>query len=161
MFVALNIHQCRIAHLHTSFTVKKAHFAEMAKQFVALTPTLLNSLADHLECEKQSVDLEPTQKHILDLLKQVNTISAHIPGSEASKIQTCNKIRSYFGLFGLPHIYLTLNPCAAHSPIFQVMFGDETVTLSAQSPILVNAMERALHLAKDPVAASSFFELSI
>ena len=94
-------------------------------------------------------------------MQQVNIVSAHIPCSEASKLQTHNKIRSYYGLFGLPHIYLTLNHCPAHSPIFQVIFGDELVDLSLCYPTLVNSMERALRLAKDPVAASDFFDFSI
>jgi len=147
MFVALNIYQCRTAHLHTTLTVKKSYFSEMFKKIVKLTPGMLNSLADYLEHEKSMINLEPDQKNALDLLQQVNTISAHIPGSEASKIQIHNKIRSYFGIFGLPQIYLTLNPSAAHSPIFQVMFGDETVNLYDHYLILVNAMERASHVA--------------
>ena len=133
----------------------------MAKIFATLSLNILNSLADHLEYEKSFSDLDPAQKSAFELLTQVNTISAHIPGSDASKIQVCNKIRSYFGLFGLPHIYLTLNPCAAHSPLFQVIFGDKTVNLSECYPILVNTMERALRVAKAPVAASDFFEFSI
>jgi len=64
-------------------------------------------------------------------------------------------------LFGLPHIYITLNPSAAHSPIFQVIFGDESVDLSLCYPTLVNSIERALRLAKDPVAACDFFDFSI
>jgi len=60
--------------------------------------------------------LNQHKKNALDLMQQVNIVSAHIPGSEASKIQTHNKIRSYYGLFGLPHIYIPLNSCAAHSP---------------------------------------------
>ena len=88
---------------------------------------MLNSLADHIEHEKSLINLEPDQKNVLDLPQQLNNISAHIPGSEASKIQICNTIRSYFRLFGLLQIYLTLNPSGAHNPIFQVMFGDETV----------------------------------
>ena len=63
MFIALNISQCQTAH-HTSFTVKRAHFTEMAKHFVALTSDTLNSLADHLEHEKQMVKLEPAQKNL-------------------------------------------------------------------------------------------------
>ena len=95
----------------------------MAKHFVALTPDMLNYLADHLEHGRQLVDLDPAQKYSLELMQQLNIVSAHIPGSEASKIKTHNQIRSYSGLFGLPHIYITFNPCAAHSPIFQVIFG--------------------------------------
>ena len=54
-------------------------------------------------------------------------MSPNIAGSDASKIQLHNKIKIYLGLFGLPHIYIILNPCAAHIPIFQVIFGDEIV----------------------------------
>ena len=54
MFVALNIYQWHIAHLHTSLT---AQFSKIAKRFATLTPTLLNSLADHLEYEKSLTDL--------------------------------------------------------------------------------------------------------
>ncbi len=161
MFVALNIYQHRIAHLHTSFTVRKSDFGEVAKRLTALTPELLNSLANHLEHEGKVSYLQPSQTNALELLQKVNTISANIPGSEASKILARNKIRSYSAFFGLPHIYLTLNPSAAHSPIFQAIFGDETVNLSSHYPTLVNAMERSLRLAKDPVAASDFFEFSI
>jgi len=66
---------------------------------------MLNSLADHLEHEKSLINLEPDQKNVLDLPQQLNNISAHIPGSEASKIQIHDKIRRYFGIFGLPQIY--------------------------------------------------------
>jgi len=31
MFIALNIYQCQTAHLHTSFTVKRENFTEIAK----------------------------------------------------------------------------------------------------------------------------------
>ena len=62
-----------------------------------------------------------------------------------------NEIRSYCEYFGLPHVYITLNPNAAHSPIFQAMFGDETVGLTKRFPVLVSAWERAIRSAKDPV----------
>jgi hypothetical protein len=37
IFVALNMHQRRIAHLHTAFMVKRHHFNETAKKLVYLT----------------------------------------------------------------------------------------------------------------------------
>ena len=72
-----------------------------------------------------------------------------------------NEIRSYCGFFGLPQLYITLNPSAVHSLIFQLMFGDETIDLSKRFPILVSARERALRLAKDPVAGADFFNFCI
>ena len=122
---------------------------------------ILHSVADHLENEGKYADLSSEQKFALDLLKHVNTIAAHIPGSQAAKIFMQNEIRSYCGLFGLPHIYIMLNPNAAHSPIFQVMFGDEMINLTKRFPVLVSAHECAIQLAKDPVVGTDFFNFCI
>jgi hypothetical protein len=65
------------------------------------------------------------------------------------------------GLFGMPVIFFTCNPNAIHSPMFQVIFGDEHVDLKARFPFLVEYNERAQRLAQDPVAAADFFEFSI
>src|SRR6202042_2302034 len=97
----------------------------------------------------------------MDLLKQLNMVSAQIPGSQASKIFVRNEIRSYFSEFGLPHIYFTFNPSVTHSPIFQVMFGDQSIDLTSRFPFLVPSNERALRLAKDPVAAADFFDFCV
>jgi hypothetical protein len=161
LFVALNIIQRRTAHLQTHFTVRRSKFESVATKLVAVKSTVLQSVADHLENEGKYKDLTGEQRDALDLLKHVNTIAARIPGSQAAKVFMRNEIRSYCGFFGLPHLYITLNPNAAHSPIFQLMFGDETVDLSKRFPILVSARERALRLAKDPVAGADFFNFCI
>jgi len=153
--------QRRLAHLHTSFTVKNSNFDLIARQLIAISPDVLVDLAKHLEEEKGFSNLTPEQHHALDLLKKVNTISARIPGSQASKIFIRNEIRNYFAFFGLPHIFFTFNPSAAHSPIFQVMFGDKTIDLSSRFTKIVSGRERALRLAKDPVAAADFFEFCV
>ncbi|KAH0826494.1 hypothetical protein J3R83DRAFT_5498 [Lanmaoa asiatica] len=82
-------------------------------------------------------------------------------GSEASKIYIRNEIHSYFTYFGLPHLFFTFNPSVAHSPIFQVMYGDVSVNLSERFPCMVSARDRAIRLAQDPVAAVEFFEFSV
>ena len=161
LFVVLNIIQRRTAHLQTHFTIRRSKFETVASKLIAVKSHILQSVADHLEHEGKYKDLTNEQKDALDLLKHVNTLAARIPGSQAAKIFMRNEIRSYCGFFGLPHIYLTLNPNAAHSPIFQLMFGDETVDLSKRFPILVSARERALRLAKDPVAGADFFNFCI
>jgi Helitron helicase-like domain at N-terminus len=97
----------------------------------------------------------------MNLLKSVNAVSARIPGSHASQIHIRNEIRNYFGYFGMPQLYFTANPSATHSPIFQLMCGDMKVDLSKYFPQLAPSHERALRLAKDPVAATDFFDFSI
>ncbi|KAF9782691.1 hypothetical protein BJ322DRAFT_1009433, partial [Thelephora terrestris] len=161
LFVALNIIQRRTAHLQTHFTVRRSKFETVATRLIAVKSSVLQSVADHLENEGKYSGLTGEQRAALDLLKHVNTIAARIPGSQAAKVFMRNEIRSYCGFFGLPHLYITLNPSAAHSPIFQVIFGDETIDLSKQFPILVSARERALRLAKDPVAGADFYNFCI
>ncbi|KAI5987249.1 hypothetical protein EDD15DRAFT_2120356, partial [Pisolithus albus] len=161
MFVVWNILQCRIAHLHTTFTCRKSNFHTVARSITQLSPETLNRLASRLEMEHKISDLCADEKNALNLLKHVNTIAARVPGSEASKFLIRTEIRSYFGYFGLPHLFFTFNPSVAHSPIFQVMYGDLNVDLSQRFPKLVSARERAIRLAHDPVAAANFFEFSV
>ena len=161
LFVVLNIWQRRTSHLHTYFTVRKSNFDNIAKRLIDISPEVLQSTAKHLEQNGKYTNLNAAQKQALDLLKHVNTVAAHIPGSQASKILIRNEIRSYTAYFGIPHLFLTVNPSAAHSPIFQVMFGDTSVDLTKRFPLLVPSRERAVRLAKDPVAAADFFDFSI
>lgn len=151
LFVVLNIHQRHLAHIHTALTCKKAHFHRIAEKLTKISPELLNRVASRLEQEHRFVDMSADERNALTLLQHVNTISARIPGSEASKIYIHNEIRSYYAYFGLPHLFFTFNPSVVHSPVFQVMFGDRTVDLSKRFPSLVSARERAIRLAKDPV----------
>ncbi|KAG2738718.1 hypothetical protein P692DRAFT_20682957, partial [Suillus brevipes Sb2] len=160
IFVLLNILQRRQAHLQTYFTVGKMNFDSVARKLTAVTPAVLERLANKLERERKLVDPSPEECNALHLLQQVNTLSARIPGSQASKIFVRNEIRSYFGFFGLPHVFFTFNPSPAHSPVFQVMFGDKTVDLSKRFPEMPCGRQRALRLAQDPVAAADFFEFS-
>jgi len=161
IFVALNIIQRRLSHLHTHFTVRQSKFDSIAKDLTTVSSEVLQTLADHLQQEKKWGVLSSDERHALNLLKQVNTISARIPGSQASKIFIRNEIRSYFSEFGLPHIYFTMNPSVTHNPVFQVMVGDEAVDLTSRFPFLVPSHERALRLALDPVAAADFFEFCV
>jgi len=160
MFIVFNIIQRRQAHLHTYFTVNKSKFETIARKLTSVPPSVLQRLADQLERESTLSNLSTEERDALSLLHQVKTLSARIPGSQASKIFVRNEIRNYFAYFGLPHIFLTFNPSAAHSPIFQVMFGDSSVDLSQRLPCMPSSSVRALRLAQDPVAAADFFEFS-
>ena len=51
IFVALNIIQRRASHLHTHFTVRKSQFDHVAGQLTSVSPTILQSLADHVQHE--------------------------------------------------------------------------------------------------------------
>ena len=116
----LNIHQCHSAHFHASLTVKKTSFEHIAPTLATITPNLLSSVATHLEKEGKISDLSNMQKKVFKLLEHVNATNKHLPGSKLEKLKMRNDIRAYMGFFGLPAIYLTLNPNATHSLIFKL-----------------------------------------
>ena len=45
--------------------------------------------------------------------------------------------------------------------MFQVIWGDETVDLDAHFPDLVDAAERGIRVASDPVAGADFIQFSL
>ncbi|KAJ3854690.1 hypothetical protein EV368DRAFT_72726 [Lentinula lateritia] len=139
-FVALNVIQRRKAHLHTSLSISSNKYHYIAFELLAVTPNILSNLASKLKNEKD-------EQHAFRLLKEVNIIAAKIPGSQASKTKIRQQIRSYFAYF------------AVHSPVFQVMYGDQNVNLSQRFPVVVQPRsERAYRVAHDPVAAADFFD---
>jgi len=97
----------------------------------------------------------------MTLMKEVTAVGSHIPGSSASKLRVRNKIRGYMGYFGLPHLYVTMNPNAKHSPIFHAMWGDEAVDLAVRFPDLADSVERGRPVASDPITGTEFFDFSI
>ncbi|KAF8581837.1 hypothetical protein K439DRAFT_1647778 [Ramaria rubella] len=96
------------------------------------------------------------KSHLDTVANKLVLLSAPLIASIASHLE---QEGSYANI--LPHVYLTMNPNPVHSPIFQVMFGGREVDLSSCFPQHVPSSERALHLAKDPVAAANFFNCSI
>jgi len=55
-------------------------------------------MAHHLEHEGKYQELSKEHNNAMDLLKQVDTVAARVPGSHASQIHTQNEIRNYFGV---------------------------------------------------------------
>jgi hypothetical protein len=161
IFHALNIHQHRMAHLWTGLTVRKGRYNAIAPILASLEPKLIESVAKHIANEGKICDLTTEQQQVMTLMQEVNTIAAKIPGSSSSKLLLRNEIRAYMGYFGLPQLYLTMNPTAGHSPIFQLMWGDKAVDLAQHFPHLAPSHERAIRLASDPVAGADFFSFVI
>ena len=161
IFVALNIMQRRLSHLHPHFTVRKCNFESVASKLISLSPDTLTRLAEHLEQEGSLNTLTSDEKQGLSLLNHVNTISTQIPGFQAAKIFMRNEIQSYFGEHGLPHLFFTFNPSVTHSPIFQLMVGDQSIDLTKCFPFVVPPKERAARVVADPVAAADFFEFCV
>ncbi|PBK59364.1 hypothetical protein ARMSODRAFT_899378, partial [Armillaria solidipes] len=161
IFVVMNIFQRREAHLHTHFAVGSSNFEHVAKEITGISAETLTEVAQHLEQEGSVQSLTAEQKKVFGLLSQVKAIAAKVTGSEASKIMYRNEIRSYVGHFGVPHLFFTANPNPSNSPLFQLMWGDESINLDEHLPEMVEYVQRGMRLAADPVAALDFFNFSI
>jgi hypothetical protein len=161
VFVALNIWQRRLSHLHTSLAIRKPRYAHVAPKIATLKPEIIERVAKHVENEREISTLCSEEKNVFTLVKELTTISAHIPGSSAAKLTDRNNVHAYFGYFGMPLFYLTTNPNASHSPVFQCIYGDELVDITKRFPDLVNSLERRIRLASDAAAGEEFFSFSI
>ena len=161
IFVALNIIQRRAAQLQTSISIANPKFQKVAHQLTTISPHEIATVANHLEKEGNFSDLNGDQKKVMDLLKEIKTIAAKIPGSEAIKLHNRNEIVSYMGYFGLPFLFFTGNPEPNHSPIFQVLYGDTSINLDEHYPHIVSSTLRGIRVAHDPVAAADFFQICI
>jgi hypothetical protein len=161
LFVVFNIIQQREAHLNVHFTTHKSNFSSLTGKLCKLTPALVDRVTKCLTEEKSFSEMSKEQLEVVDILKQLNASASKIPGSQTAKVTHRNVIKSFVGYFGIPHIYLTMNPNAVHSPIFQIFVGNESIDLNDRYPELNSRSVRAIQVAKDPVAASLFFQFSI
>jgi hypothetical protein len=134
LFVMFNILQRRTAHLHTYLLVHQDKFETVAQEITQIKHETVLQVAHRLEKEKMLQVISESERLVLRLLQHVQSISAKIPGSTASKVTSRNQIRGYMGLFGMPPLFFTCNPSGVHSPIFQVVFGDTSVDLWCASP---------------------------
>ena len=62
VFVALNIHQRRLSHLHTSLAIRKSRYSHVAPKIAALTPEIIEHVAKHLENGKDIASLSSEEK---------------------------------------------------------------------------------------------------
>ncbi|THU91669.1 hypothetical protein K435DRAFT_673613, partial [Dendrothele bispora CBS 962.96] len=160
IFVVFNLIQRRKVHFQTHLAVGRKNFHKIANQIINISSTILLQLSRKIETEKTINNLTPSESQAMSLLSQVKTITSHVPGSSGAKLRMRNEIKSYFGYFGMPHLYFTFNPSAVHSPVMQVIFGDDTIDLGLRHPSVPEPHIRAVRVAVDPVASADFFEFS-
>ncbi|KAK1234937.1 hypothetical protein PQX77_001853, partial [Marasmius sp. AFHP31] len=161
IFVATNILQRRGNHLGMArLQARHSKFQRVADVVNSVSGETIKSVASHLAKEGKVSELKEDEKRVLEFLSHVNAVSSRVPGSQAAKLFVRSEIRSYFSHFGLPQLFFTFNPSAVHSPVFQFLYGDETVDLNSRFPNLPEYNERARRLARDPDAAAQFYEIS-
>ncbi|KAE8250719.1 hypothetical protein A4X13_0g4456 [Tilletia indica] len=161
IFVVANIKQRRAIHLGSRLMCKSRDFDRFSTILRNLDPAVITRVAEHVSRGGNLQTLSGDEVKIFSILKKCELVSANVPGSKAVMNRARADIRAYVGQFGIFQLFLTLNPGPSHSPVFQIFFGDRTITLDTSNPVLPNAKERATRVADDPVAASDYFHFHV
>ena len=159
LFTAFNVIQRRKLLLHTSLKVKRSKFQSWADKFKTISPTTIESLATKSSDGKYPVAQNTEERTVLDLMRDVNTITSHVPGSAAARVSMRNEIRALTMKVGLPSFFITVNPADTRNPIVKFLAGNE-INVDALLPEQVpNPWEQSILIAKNPAVAARFFDI--
>ncbi|KAE8229838.1 hypothetical protein CF326_g5178, partial [Tilletia indica] len=161
IFVTCNIKQRRAIHVGSSLACKTRDHDRIVRALQSVDKHVVQSVAQHLAEGGRLRDLTADEATIFTLLKRCEIVSAHVQGSKAIMNRARAEIRGYIGQFGIFQLFLTLNPRPSDSPVFQIFFGDKSVSLKGPNMHLPPTSTRATRVADDPVSASDFFHFHI
>jgi len=126
LFTVFNILQRRAILLQTSLKVKRSSFDYFAHEFHGISSEAIHRVCDCLsQSNSASVFKSATaeEQQILHLMKEVNVINSHVPGSTASRVVMRNEIRALIMEKGLPSFYITINPADIYNPLVKFLAG--------------------------------------
>jgi len=129
----------------------------------ATTGPLLRSLTDgRLEAAaRQAAQHKPiTDSAVTKLLAMVNSIGSTDPGSAERKSHLLARLKAATVYFGLPQIFITLNPADTISPL-ALFYAGERIDVKAFHPRLYTAGERLKTMLDNPLAVVEYFRNTI
>jgi len=159
LFTAFNIIQRRKLLLHTSLKVKRTSFRSWAEKFKSISPTTIEGLVAKSSDGKYPVAQNDEERNVLELMRDVNTVTSHIPGSAAARVNMRNEIRALTMKVGLPSFFITVNPADTRNPIVKFLAGNDIDIDTLLPEQVPNPWEQSILIAKNPVIAAQFFDI--
>jgi len=126
LFTVFNILQRQSILLHTSLKVKCSSFDHFAEEFWGISSKAIHRVCDQLSQSYNNSAFKsatPEEHRILQLMKEVNVINSHVPGSSAAQVAMRNEIRALIIAYGLPSFYITINPADVYNPLVKFLAG--------------------------------------
>lgn len=127
------------------------------------TAPLLESLTD----EKLTIAANQAAQHkpitdfaVKKLLSMVGSIGSTAPGSEERKSYDLARMKSATVRFGLPLIFITLNPADSVSPV-ALFYSGEKIDVKNFHPRLFSAAQRLKTMLDNPLAVVEYFRNTI
>ncbi|CAF1535513.1 unnamed protein product, partial [Rotaria sordida] len=146
----LSYHDYRF-EMNTSFM---PHFTSQSVEINQLTSAEIKLALNQIEFNSYDYESNP---RLATLIKQLKTVSGSIMGSNQSRSNYRIELHSQIFIFGLPNIFITINPCDLHYPLAMKFTG---VDLNIDD-LLLNQMpkshECAAIVARHPVTIARFF----
>ncbi|THU76457.1 hypothetical protein K435DRAFT_579015, partial [Dendrothele bispora CBS 962.96] len=163
IFVMGNIIQRRQTSFNAKLAVKRSWFPRVEALLDKVSDSTIESYTEKLKLNPYAQAETEGEKAAADLVKYVNYVADHIPGSMAEIQEMREEMFSTVNTDGLPHIFLTLNPTDTNNPIAQVLAGrdlDLDKFFDDLKPGAEN-LERSSFIAQNPIAAAEFFHTSV
>ncbi|THU85215.1 hypothetical protein K435DRAFT_685949 [Dendrothele bispora CBS 962.96] len=147
--------------LHTSYKCKKSNFADVARTFSSASPLTLTAVAECVRKGDVITANSEEERQVLRLMRELNVLTASVPGSAGSRIAVRNEIRGMQMEKGLPSFYLTVNPADVYSPILKFMAGSEIDIDNLLPEDVPHFHEQSILVSKNPAVSAKFFDLYI
>lgn len=153
IFVTFNILQRRAACAKARLLVSRPFFANQALEINEITAAEVKTALSEME----SNQFHNQKNHRISmLLKQIKTV-AGVMGSKESRANCRLQLHAQIFSFGLPNIFITINPCDLHHPLAMKFAGVDLNLDNLIPEQMPNSQERAAIVATHPVAAARFF----
>ncbi|KAJ4477605.1 hypothetical protein C8R41DRAFT_772992, partial [Lentinula lateritia] len=159
IFTAFNILQCREMLLHISLKSNRSMFAKVANKFASVSASAVNVVAQRY-AKGDTVSFNTVEERtVLELMREVNLVTSHVPWSPSSLVSMRNQIRGLMMDEGLPSFYLTINPADVYNPLVKFLAGSEIDIDNMLPDQIPRYWDQAVLIAKNPCVVSNFFNI--
>ena len=128
---------------------------DFEKDLASITALTVKDIQKASAEEKANIPI--SNLAVWHLFKHLRTTNGRISATDENQASIQNKIWSTTIQYGLPSLWITINPSNLHDPIAQCFAGKE-IDMDNFNPLLgPSAAKQAQNIMKDPYAASKFF----
>ncbi|KAI0037585.1 hypothetical protein FA95DRAFT_1506798, partial [Auriscalpium vulgare] len=145
--------------LHTSLKVERARFPVVTADFAAVSVDTVHHVSERLSWGNYASANSDEECQVLRLMKEVNVMSSHVPGSSASRFAMRNEICGLMMDKGLPTFCITMNPANIFNPIVKFLAGGEIDVDNLLPGDVPEYWEQTLLISKNPLVAAQFFNI--
>ena len=159
LFTVFNILQRRALLLGCSLKVKKSSFSQFAQNFSSVSSDAVRDVLERIENGNGVTANTDEERRVLRLMKEVNLVTAKVPGSSAARVTMRNEIRALTMTHGMPSFYITINPADAHNPIVKFLAGADIDLDNLLENDIPKYWEQSILISSNPVVGAKFFNL--